>query len=43
MDVKSVFQNGILQEKVYVEKPEGFVDPHLPNYVYWFKMALYGL
>lgn len=43
MDVKSVFLNGILQEEVYVEQPKGFMDPHLPNYVYRLKKALYGL
>ena len=43
MDVKSVFLNGILNEKVYVEQPNGFEDPHLPNHVYRLKNALYEL
>ena len=42
MDVKSAFLNGVLQE-VFVEQPEGFEDPQLPNYVYKLKKALYGL
>ncbi len=43
MDVKSAFLNGILQEEVFVEQPEGFEDPQLLNYVYKLKKALYGL
>ena len=43
MDVKSDFLNGILQEKVYVEQPKGFVDPHRPDDVCKLKRALYGL
>ena len=27
MDVKSTFLNGILDEEVYIEIPDGFVDP----------------
>ena len=40
MDVKSAFLNGILQEEVYVEQPNGFVDPHRPDDVYKLKRAL---
>ncbi|KAJ9545078.1 hypothetical protein OSB04_024785 [Centaurea solstitialis] len=43
MDVKCAFLNGILQEEVYVEQPEGFVDPRYPNHVYALDKALYGL
>ena len=43
MDVKSAFLNGMLQKKVYVEQPKGFVDPHRPDDVYKLKRALYGL
>ncbi|GJR08677.1 retrovirus-related pol polyprotein from transposon TNT 1-94 [Tanacetum coccineum] len=43
MDVKSVFLNGELKEKVCVSQPEGFVDLDRPNRVYRLKKALYGL
>lgn len=42
MDIKSAFPNEIPQEEVYVEQPEGIVDPHLPNYLFRLKKALYG-
>ncbi|GJX95587.1 retrovirus-related pol polyprotein from transposon TNT 1-94 [Tanacetum coccineum] len=43
MDVKTAFLNGPLKEEVYVNQPNGFVDPHLPDKVYRLKKALYGL
>lgn len=43
MDVKIAFPNGTFQEEVYVEQPEGFVDPHLLNYVYQLKKVRYDL
>nr|GFA49931.1 copia protein [Tanacetum cinerariifolium] len=43
MDVKTAFLNGELKEKVYVSKPEGFVDPDHLTHVYRLKKALYGL
>ena len=33
MDVKSAFLNGLLQEKVFVEQPKGFRDPHFMDHV----------
>ncbi|GJU79083.1 retrovirus-related pol polyprotein from transposon TNT 1-94 [Tanacetum coccineum] len=42
MDVKTAFLNGELNEEVYVNQPEGFVDPDHPNHVYRLKKALYG-
>lgn len=43
MGVKSAFLNGILDEEVYVEQPEGFLDPKNSYHVYRLKNALYGL
>ncbi|GJT63962.1 retrovirus-related pol polyprotein from transposon TNT 1-94 [Tanacetum coccineum] len=43
MDFKTVFVNGPLKEEVYVNHPDGFVDPHHPDKVYRLKKALYGL
>nr|GEU47227.1 hypothetical protein [Tanacetum cinerariifolium] len=37
MDVKTVFLNGPLKEKVYVAKLDGFVDPDHPEKVYRLK------
>ena len=43
MDVKTVFLHASIKEEVYVEQPEGFIDPHIPNHVCRIKEALYGL
>nr|GFC06391.1 Gag-Pol polyprotein [Tanacetum cinerariifolium] len=43
MDVKTAFLYGPLKEVVYVNQPDGFVDPYHPNKVYRLKKALYGL
>nr|GFA50692.1 Gag-Pol polyprotein [Tanacetum cinerariifolium] len=43
MDVKIAFLYGPLKEKVYVNQPDGFVDPYHPDKVYSLKKALYGL
>ncbi|GKE02667.1 retrovirus-related pol polyprotein from transposon TNT 1-94 [Tanacetum coccineum] len=43
MDVKTTFLNGPLKEEVFVQQPDGFVDPDFPNHVYRLKKALYGL
>nr|GFA12130.1 retrovirus-related Pol polyprotein from transposon TNT 1-94 [Tanacetum cinerariifolium] len=43
MEVKTAFLYGPLKEKVYVNQPDGFVDPYHPDKVYRLKKALYGL
>nr|GFC02757.1 retrovirus-related Pol polyprotein from transposon TNT 1-94 [Tanacetum cinerariifolium] len=43
MDMKTAFLYGPLKEEVYVNQPDGFVDPYHPNKVYRLKKALYGL
>nr|GEV13077.1 hypothetical protein [Tanacetum cinerariifolium] len=43
MDVKTSFLYGPLKEEVYINQPDGFVDPYHPDKVYHLKKALYGL
>ncbi|GJU06761.1 retrotransposon protein, putative, ty1-copia subclass [Tanacetum coccineum] len=43
MDVKTAFLNGYLSEEVYMEQPEGFVNPKFPNRVCKLKRFIYGL
>nr|GFA70357.1 retrovirus-related Pol polyprotein from transposon TNT 1-94 [Tanacetum cinerariifolium] len=43
IDVKTSFLYRPLKEEVYVNQPNGFVDPYHPDKVYRLKKALYGL
>nr|GEV73211.1 hypothetical protein [Tanacetum cinerariifolium] len=43
IDVKTVFLNGYLSEEVYMEQPEGFVNPKYPNRVCKIKRSIYEL
>ena len=43
MDVKTAFQDGVINEEVYIEQPEGFVIEDKNLYVCKLKKALYGL
>eukprot|EP00268_Persea_americana_P008859 TRINITY_DN13467_c1_g2_i1.p1 TRINITY_DN13467_c1_g2~~TRINITY_DN13467_c1_g2_i1.p1 ORF type:complete len:401 (+),score=79.48 TRINITY_DN13467_c1_g2_i1:1121-2323(+) len=43
MDVKSAFQNGTLEEEVYVDQPPGYEKKHEEMKVCRLKKALYGL
>ncbi|GJV83256.1 retrovirus-related pol polyprotein from transposon TNT 1-94 [Tanacetum coccineum] len=43
MDVKTTFLNGPLKEEVYVNYPDGFIDPDHPKKVYRLRKVLYRL
>jgi hypothetical protein len=43
MDVKSAFLNGVIEEEVYIEKPQGFEVEDRKSHVYRLKKSLYGL
>ncbi|GJZ20808.1 retrotransposon protein, putative, ty1-copia subclass [Tanacetum coccineum] len=43
MDVKTAFLNGYLSEEVYMEQPEGFINPKYPKLVCKLKRSIYGL
>ncbi|PWA63339.1 zinc finger, CCHC-type [Artemisia annua] len=43
MDVKTAFLNGRLDEDIYMEQPEGYVNPEFPNRVCKLQRFIYGL
>jgi hypothetical protein len=43
MDVKTTFLNGVIEEEVYIEQPEGFETFNRESHVCRLKRALYGL
>ena len=43
MDVKTAFLNGVVEEEVYVEQPQGFETHDRKSHVCRLKKALYGL
>nr|GEY96156.1 retrotransposon protein, putative, Ty1-copia subclass [Tanacetum cinerariifolium] len=43
MDVKTAFLNGRLDKDIYMEHPEGCVDPKYPNRVCKLQRSIYGL
>ena len=43
MDVKIAFVNGVIEEELYIEKPQGFEVHPRETHVCILKKALYGL
>ena len=43
MDVKTAFLNGVIEEEVFIEQPEGFEVENRESHVCKLKRALYGL
>ena len=43
MDVKIAFLNGVIEEEVYIEQPEGFDVENRETHVYRLHRALYKL
>jgi hypothetical protein len=43
MDVKTTFLNGVIEEEVYIEQPQGFEVEDKKTHVCRLKKALYGL
>ena len=43
MDVKTTFLNGVIEEEVFIEQPEGFEVFNSESHVCRLKKALYGL
>ncbi|GJS72916.1 retrotransposon protein, putative, ty1-copia subclass [Tanacetum coccineum] len=41
--VKTAFLNGFLEEEIYMEQPEGFIDPNHPSKVCKLQRSIYGL
>ncbi|GJY63821.1 retrotransposon protein, putative, ty1-copia subclass [Tanacetum coccineum] len=43
MNIKTAFLNGFLEEEIYMEQPEGFIDHNHPRKVCKLQRSIYGL
>lgn len=43
LDFKTAFLNGHIQENIYMEQPEGYVDSDYPDHICLLLRSLYGL
>ncbi len=43
MDVTTAFLHADIDDEIYIQQPEGFVNVEHPDFVCWLNKSLYGL